>query len=166
MASKLEPPETHYLQAALGWLELGNPREAAAELARLRPEVRQEPEVLEASWRLYAAERRWEDALAVARTLTLVRPEDLTGWVNQSFALHELRRTAEALALLRPKAAEFPREGIIPYNLACYACQLGDLGEARRWLGRFLQLRDKEELLRLALSDPDLQPLWDELRTW
>jgi Flp pilus assembly protein TadD len=162
----LEPPDSHRVNAALGWLDLGNPREAAAELAQLAPAVQAHPEVLEARWRLCAAERRWADALAVARAQVTVAPDDPTGWVNQSYALHELRRTAEARDLLLPKAAEFPRQSIIPYNLACYACQLGDLEEARRWLRRFLQLRSKDELRRLALNDPDLRPLWPEIRVW
>jgi len=164
--TSLEPPDSHRVNAALGWLDLGNPREAAAELAQLAPAVQAHPEVLEARWRLCAAERRWADALAVARAQVTVAPDDPTGWVNQSYALHELRRTAEARDLLLPKAAEFPRQSIIPYNLACYACQLGDLEEARRWLRRFLQLRSKDELRRLALNDQDLRPLWPEIRVW
>src|SRR6185436_7555694 len=35
----LEPPDTHYLRAACGWLELGNPAEAGEEIARSRAEV-------------------------------------------------------------------------------------------------------------------------------
>ncbi len=166
MPTPLEPPDSHHLQAALGWLELGNTHEAAAELARLSPAVREHPEVLEARWRWCAAARRWEEALTVARAQVAAAPHEPTGWVNQSYALHELRRTAEARELLLAKVAEFPKLSLIPYNLACYACQLGDLDEARRWLGRVLQLRSKEEVQRLALHDPDLKPLWNEIRVW
>jgi hypothetical protein len=55
---------------------------------------------------------------------------------------------------------------VIPYNLACYACQLGDLDDARRWLERAVALRSRADLRRLALNDHDLQPLWDEIRDW
>jgi Flp pilus assembly protein TadD len=162
----LEPPESHHLRAALGWLELGNPREAIAELTRLNPAARGHPEAIEARWRICAAERRWEEALAVAGELVAAAPDEPTGWVDQSYALHELKRTAEARAVLLPKAALFPKVSVIPYNLACYACQLGELAEARGWLQRALKLRNKAELQRLALNDPDLRPLWDEIRAW
>ncbi len=162
----LEPPDVHFLRAAHGWLDLGNPAEAAAELARISPDRALHPDVLEARWRICAAERSWEQALAVARELVQVAPDDPTGWVDQSYALHELKRTAEARAVLLPQVRAFPRVSIIPYNLACYACQLGDLDEARRWLQRARNLRSKEEIQRLALRDPDLQPLWDEIRSW
>lgn len=166
MATPLEPPDSHHVSAALGWLDLGNPREAAAELAQLSPVAQMHPAGLEARWRWCAATRRWSDALAVARAQVAAAPDEPTGWVNQAYALHELKRTAEARDLLLSKAAAFPQQCIIPYNLACYACQLGDLDEARRWLRHFLQLRSREELQRLARNDPDLQPLWPEISTW
>jgi predicted Zn-dependent protease len=88
--------------------------------------------------------------------------------VHRSFALHELRRTREAYDQLLAAAGRFPKEMIIPYNLACYTCQLGDLAAARRWLERALALggNPRQKLLRLesALEDTDLQPLWEELR--
>jgi hypothetical protein len=36
---KLEPPDTHHVSAAIGWLELGNPAEAGEEIARITPEM-------------------------------------------------------------------------------------------------------------------------------
>ena len=46
------------------------------------------------------------------------------------------------------------------YNLACYECQLGNLGRARAWLDKAVQLPDAAKLKLAALEDPDLQPLW------
>ncbi|HCL91647.1 MAG TPA: hypothetical protein DIC50_02555, partial [Verrucomicrobia subdivision 3 bacterium] len=57
----------------------------------------------------------------------------------------------------------FPQEAIIPFNLSCYACQLQQLDVARLWLRRAAGIGGKEQIKRLALSDPDLQPLWPEI---
>jgi Flp pilus assembly protein TadD len=155
-----------HLDAALGWLELGNAVEAWAELEKLAPGARALPQVLETRWRLLAHERRWDEALAAAEALLAASPREPAGWISRSYALHELRRSDEARRLLLPARKQFPRESVIPYNLACYACQLGDLAEARQWLDAALRLRDKASLRSQALADPDLQPLWSEIENW
>jgi hypothetical protein len=43
----LKPPDSHYLAAAQGWLELGNHFEANEELERITPAMRVHPDVLE-----------------------------------------------------------------------------------------------------------------------
>jgi Flp pilus assembly protein TadD len=82
--------------------------------------------------------------------------------------LHELRRTQEAHDLLLPALKRFPKETTIPYNLACYTSQLGDLPAARKWFQRVLVLgkspAEKLQRLTAALEDVDLKPLWRELR--
>ncbi len=162
----LQPPQSHYLSAAIGWLELGRPEEARAELEALPAEFQRHPDVLEARWLLEAGEQRWEEALRAARTLIEVAPERPSGWLHQAYAL---RRTATgglqaAWDALRPSVERFPKEPIIPFNLACYACQMGRLEAARQWLGRAFAIGDKAHLRALALADADLQPLWEEIR--
>lgn len=164
----LEPPDIHYLNAATGWLMLGDVVEARSEFNQIRLGLRMHPEVMEFEWRLLARERRWLAAVDVGERLVRACPEDANAWVHRSYALHEMRRTREAYDQLLPAAGKFPKEMIIPYNLACYTCQLGDLAAARRWLERALALgeSDLQKLHRLesALDDTDLKPLWPELR--
>ena len=117
------------------------------------------PDVLELRWRLYAAQGSWEAALDVARAVTRTAPGRASGWIHKSYTLHELKRTEEAWNTLLPMASKFPKESIIPYNLACYACQMGAYQQAREWILRAVKLRPKEELKRMALGDPDLEKL-------
>jgi tetratricopeptide (TPR) repeat protein len=123
--SPFEPPDSHFLNAAIGWLMLGNSVEARAEFEQIRTALREHPPVLEFEWRLLAAEKRWLDAVATGERLLRVCPDNANAWVHRSYALHELRRTREAFDLLLPAVRQFPQEIIIPYNLACYTCQLG-----------------------------------------
>ena len=159
MERTLEFPDRHIALAAEGWFDLGRPDEALTELDQLSPEGRRHPEVLELHWRILAQQREWSEALAVAHRMTEAAPDRAEGWIHQSFTLHELRRTREAWTVLLPIAPRFPKESIIPYNLACYACQLGDLPEARDWLGRAARMRPKDEIKGMALQDPDLAPI-------
>src|SRR5690349_10510510 len=55
MIPPLEPPDSHHLAAAQGWLELGNHAEANNELERISPTLRAHPDALEVSWQIYAA---------------------------------------------------------------------------------------------------------------
>ena len=159
----LEPPDTHYLSFAQGWLDLGNPAEALAELARIRLPAREHPDVLHLHWRIRAEQRRWAEALEIARVLTSVAPDDPISWIDQSYALHELRHTREARSQLLAVLKRFPDISIIPYNLACYSCQLGDHQEAIEWLAKAAALSGKDGIKKMALGDADLQPLWPSI---
>jgi predicted Zn-dependent protease len=162
----LAPPDSHYLNAASGWLDLGNPREAAAELASISPACREHPVVLELQWRILAEQKKWDEALRVGRRLVELAPEQPGGWIDQSYALHELKRTGEAQDVLLGVAGRFAHLSIVAYNLACYACQLGDREQARRWLAKAVKVKGKKEIKRLALDDQDLEPMWPEIGEW
>src|SRR5947209_7287044 len=124
-ATTFSPADQHHLSAAEGWLDLGDWRSANDELENVTPELRARPEVLALRWRVYSEAGHWELALAVAETLCDLTPGDVNVWIHRSFALHELKRTAEAEAALLPAAERFPKEPTVFYNLACYACVLG-----------------------------------------
>ena len=154
-------PDRHHLAAAEGWLGLGDDLEAGRELAKLQRSVRFHPSVLEVRWRLQSGRGAWKPALRTARQLVKAAPERASGWIHQSYCLHELQRTGEAFAALESVVGRFPRECVIPYNLACYACQLGDLDAARRWLEQAVQVGSRAMIRQMALDDADLAPLKD-----
>jgi predicted Zn-dependent protease len=162
----LEPPDTHVLLAATGWLELGNAAEAEAELVQLSPEASQHPDVLELRWLVFAKQAKWGEGLQVAQKLMTVAPERPTGWLHRAYALRRLPNGSlqEAWKALLPAHRKFPRESLIPYNLSCYACQMGDLDEARQWLQLAVKCEGLDAIKKLALADEDLVPLWDEIQ--
>lgn len=121
------------------------------------------PDVLEVRCTLGAVERRWEAVLAAAEVLLASAPDRCSGWVDRSYSLHELKRTQEAWDKLLPAVRLFPGVHIIPFNLACYACQLGRMKEAREWLAAAMKVSRRDIILAMALSDLDLEPLWPEL---
>ncbi|MBA4146885.1 MAG: tetratricopeptide repeat protein [Verrucomicrobia bacterium] len=158
----LQPPDSHHLLAAVGWLELGNPSEALLELARLSPDNRIHPDALEVAWTIHSNMRDWDRCVEVARELTTVAPELSFGWIHLSYALHELKRTREAYDNLIPVLERFPGDWLMSYNLACYACQMGELKEASRWLAGAMVKGDRKEVTQMAQEDPDLAPLFKE----
>ncbi len=164
----LEPPDTHCLSAAAGWLELGNQAEARAELASISAAAQNHPDVLEVRWALWSDEKNWPEALRVARELVQEAPERAAGWIFRAYAL---RRVPEgglqaAWDTLLPASERFPRQAIIAFNLACYACQMRQVQAARSWLARAARTGGKRTIQQMALAEPDLEPLWGEIREW
>ncbi len=99
----------------------------------------------------------------IAEAIIKVAPERPFGWIHRSFALHEVKRTQEAWDKLLPAALKFPKVWIFSYNLACYACQLGNLEDARQWLVKAFEIGGTSKIKLQALDDPDLEPLWQEI---
>jgi len=163
---RLEPPDSHYLSAAIGWVELGNMPEAKLELERLSPAARNHPDALEVWWVIFAEEKDWSRGLTVASTLLEANPQNPTGWLHRAYALRRVKEggVKAAWEALLPAFEKFPKESTIPYNLSCYACQLGQLEEARTWLQRAVKAGGIETIKSMALRDADLKPLWDEIK--
>jgi predicted Zn-dependent protease len=154
----IQHPHRFYLDAACGWLDLGNPAEAQIELDRIGTKYREHPEVLEVTWQISARRGEWSRCADLASKVIKAAPQRVHGYIHKAYALHELRRTQEAWDLLFPVAEQFPHDPTIKYNLACYATQLGRLWEAEQWLKLAFTLGDKD-LRAKALDDPDLMPI-------
>jgi uncharacterized protein HemY len=159
----LQPPDSLHLQAAEGWIGLGNYADANVELEQIATPNRAHPDVLQLRWRIYADARKWDARLHIATALTTMTPERRFGWVHRAHALDKLGRTLEAKDLLVAANDRLENNATIAFHLAQYCCGLGQIDEAKRWLGKaLLAANGVEELARLrnlALEDPRLEPL-------
>jgi Flp pilus assembly protein TadD len=162
---QLSPPDSHHLDAAIGWLGLGCAAEAHAELVEISAENQTHPGVLEVRWTVFVQEKNWRDALEIAQLELHFAPGESSGWLHRAYALRRVNHggLAQAWDALLPAAEKFPAEPVIAYNLSCYACQLRQLDLARTWLQRAVAAGRKEAIKKMALADDDLQPLWPEI---
>jgi Flp pilus assembly protein TadD len=165
---RLDQPDIHRLNAALGWLGLNSPADARAELDAIASTQQSHPAVLEARWLLCAHEKNWREALDVAARELESNPGDSSGWLHRAYALRRVDGGSlmQAREALMPATEKFPSEPVIFYNLACYACQMKDLAGARVWLQRAVKAGSKGVIKKMALEDDDLQPLWAEIEIW
>jgi predicted Zn-dependent protease len=129
--------------------------------------MQEHPDVLEARWQVAAEAQQWEEGLPVARALVQCAPKRASGWLHQAYALRRVPAGGleSAWEALLPVSERFPKEAVIPYNLACYACQMKQLDAARLWLQRAASIGGKEKIKNMALQDSDLEPLWAEIRS-
>jgi uncharacterized protein HemY len=165
-ASKMKPlqhPDVFHVEAARGWLDLGNSEEAQLELAKIKGRNREHPEVLEVVWQICARRSEWEQCVELAGKVIQTAPEHVNGYIHKAYALHELKRTQEAWDLLFPVAEKFPKDPTVKYNLACYGTQLGRLWEAEQWIKLAFTVGNEKDLRTMALQDPDLKALWPKI---
>jgi tetratricopeptide (TPR) repeat protein len=156
---ELEPADKFILDAAGGWLMLGNAAEAKLELEKISAKAARSPEALMLAWDIQAQAHDWQAAVKTGQSLIQQAPESPEGYIKLAYALHELKRTREAWDTLAPVGERFGENWLIPYNLACYACQLGRADEALKLLRRALRHGDREQIQSMALNDGDLQPI-------
>jgi tetratricopeptide (TPR) repeat protein len=160
MIPDLPQQEFFHLDSAIGWLGLGNWREANDELNLIAPILRAHPKVLRVRYAVCAHARQWELALEIAQTLALECRYDSWGFIHSAEALDKLTRTEEAYAVLVPVLELFAEDSVLRYNLARYCCKLGRLKEAIGYLDRAIDLAGKNDIRQQALEDADLEPLW------
>ena len=152
--------DQRHLDAAEGWLGLGDHLTANEELEQISPRLRAHPFVLEMRYEIYAKAKKWDGAVEIARTLSKLLPDNPWGHFHLAFSLHELKRTQEAYGVLMAVVEKFPEHPLMRYNLACYSCQIGNLKEAMVWLEKAIDLAGKSDIRVQALEDSDLEPLW------
>jgi Flp pilus assembly protein TadD len=155
----LQGTDSFHLRAAEGWIGLGDYAAASEQLRQITPKKCSHPAVQKAQWQICVNAKNWEAALEVASSMVLLNPEESLGWSHVSYALHGLKRTAEARDNLLRVVDTFSDNATMRYNLACYECQLGRIEEAKGWLLEAFKLGDKRRMKQMALNDSDLEPL-------
>jgi hypothetical protein len=151
--------EQFHLEAAKGWVLLGDRDEAHKELSHISRRWRKHPEVLELRWYLHAEDQNWEEALPIARLLHEHYSDRLFGWLAHAHSLLKATSDPETAWDVLLPAAEIFEGPQVAYGLACYASLAGRLDDARYWLERADKVADQEEFKDVASDQLDLDKL-------
>lgn len=157
----LESRDLHHLTAATGYVELGMFLDAEMELDAISLEARPLPEVLAVRMEIYSRQQAWARMQGLAERLMRNDPGNSAWVVSYAYATRRAASLEAAKAVLLAAIQQHPEEPIIPYNLACYECQLGNLESGKRYLE--VAVRMFPGFRAAALKDPDLEPLWGRL---
>jgi Flp pilus assembly protein TadD len=150
-----------HLRAATGYLGLGMAEEAWAELEAIDARHRTLLEVLKLRLEVCRAMGKWELMAEIANHLHKAEPEDPGHPIDLAFAIRRAHGEDEAAAVLEQARLSFPKEAILPYNLACYRAVRGRVAEAKQLLAEAFTL---DASLRItSLDDPDLVGVWDSM---
>lgn len=146
-----------HLSYAQGYLELGMLKEAAAELDLIPAPANDSSAVLALRLALLQEKKNWNALRLAAETFVRREPREAGGWITWAYATRRDQSLASAEKILLEAEQMHPSEATIQFNLGCYACQRGDLREARRRVNRAIAL--EKSFRSLAATDPDLAPL-------
>ena len=133
--------------------------DASLALDEIAPADQARIEVVGARLALYMAARKWRLAVAIARHLVEVMPENASWWIQLAYAVRRSETIEKAEAILLEARVIHPTNVIILLNLASYASLTGRTEEAKVRLRHAIDL--DESARRLALDVEDLRPLWD-----
>mgnify|MGYP001368458835 CR=1 FL=1 len=103
----------------------------------------------------------WAKAREMATRLTAEFPDEPGFCLHLAYATRRAEGGGmeQALKVLDGALEKFPKEWMIPYNMACYLCQLERLDEAKSRLDKALEIGGTG-IRTAALGDEDLLPLW------
>ncbi|KAA3601012.1 MAG: hypothetical protein D8M57_14430 [Candidatus Scalindua sp. AMX11] len=152
------------LMAADGYLDLNMYAEARKELVQVPNVYHNHHLYLWLMNRLSVETEDWEMAVTISRTLCEKRPDIVDSWVAYAYAVRRHEKISNARTILLQAIERFSEEAIIPYNLACYECQLGNIEKAKIYLKRALSLDMNFRVI--ALEDEDLRTLREEIKLW
>ncbi len=145
------------LSHAQGYLQLGMVDEAAAELRQIPVDERDGTDVLTLRVAVLQEQGRWRALRLAAAELVRRQPAEPASWITWAFATRRSRSVIEAEQILLEAEIRHPKEATIQFNLGCYACLRGDLGEAQRRVRRAIVLNS--DFRAHAEVDPDLDAL-------
>jgi predicted Zn-dependent protease len=144
-----------------GYLDLGMVDRAREEMAHIPSKYHDTPLYRQLRLRFAMESNAWAEAADLAQALCGEEPGEAGHWLQLAFATRRAHSLEAARSILRRALKRFPREALIPFNLACYECQLGHPDQALHYLGKAEALAP--QCRHLALRDEDLKPLWDQL---
>jgi Flp pilus assembly protein TadD len=142
---------------ARGYLSLGMVAEAAAELEHLPATTVDPLDVLALRVAIFQERKNWPALRDAFAELARRAPDEAGWWITLAYATRRADSLATAEEVLLVAETKHPAEPTIQFNLGCYACQRGDLVEARRRVDRAIAL--DPSFRTLAGTDPDLAPL-------
>jgi tetratricopeptide (TPR) repeat protein len=97
----------------------------------------------------------------VAKKLAEHDPKNVQWAILWAYATRRADSIEAAKEILMQALQQHPDDAIVHFNLGCYASQLGDLTLAKAHLKRAFVIEPNCRVM--ALSDPDLEPLWTQL---
>ncbi|PTY08188.1 hypothetical protein DB347_00960 [Opitutaceae bacterium EW11] len=147
-----------------GYIELGMLDEAATELRQVPPEAAACDEVLAVQVSYYQETQDWMNMRQASAVLNERLPQDPSWWISLAYATRRAESLEHADQILRKAEVVHPKDATIQFNLGCYACQQGDLEEAKRRVRKAIRLDPR--FLSGAKEDSDLRPLRAAEPTW
>ncbi len=152
-------------QRATGFLELGLPEDALAELEDVPDAIGHSSLIQHLRVDAFFRLQRWAEAATICEPKLREEPGDPAWWIQCAYALRRAESIRRAEETLRAALEHHPDHSLIHYNLACYACVEGREEEARALFEKAAE-EDIDLYLKMAKGDPDLALIRPWVTAW
>lgn len=160
-APKLPDEVRWRLERGNGYLDLKMAGPARRELEQIPDRYHADPTFLRVQLQLMIAEQRWTEAVAIAARLREAEPNEPIHLIQLAYAVRRAESIEAARVVLLEGLKQFPKVAVIPFNLACYECQMGHKEAALKYLQRTFAIDPGWRTI--AVEDEDLKSLWPQL---
>ena len=154
-------PKVH-LSRAIGYSKLEMWIHAKDELLMLPDELPWGKEKRTMMVEVLQNQQSWQEMREIAHGLRMEFPEDADWWIADAYATRRDQSIEQAREILLEGLVHHYDNAMIRYNLACYACQLGSMGECLDLLKEAVRRDDRYKLI--AIEDEDLRGVRQALR--
>lgn len=151
----MTPIEAAACKRAEGYFELDLPEEALFELDETFSPTDRNPVMLQLRADLLTTLARWHEAADICLLMIELDPANSFWWIQGAYSVRRARSIVDAEIILREALVHHPRNVLVVYNLACYACVQERFDEAISLYGRAIAL-DEKTVFEMSLRDPDL----------
>ena len=79
--AQLKHPDPMHLEAAAGWIQLGDHDSASDELEKIRADV------LNLRCLIYSPHKQWNACLDIATAIVKMTPDRVLSWVNKAYSM-------------------------------------------------------------------------------
>ena len=130
-----------HLEAAAGWIQLGDYDSANDELEKIRAEWRAHPDVLDMRWFIYSHHEQWDACLDIASAIVKMASDRVWGWIHKAYALRRATGGGieKAKLVLLEAAKLFPGDSMIQYNFGVLLRPTGSTGCRSRASGQVVR---------------------------
>lgn len=153
----------HCMEAARGYLYLGLPDDALAEIEPVPFTHRFSREFMELRTSIHMARKQWLEALVIARNVCHLFPASEQGFLDASRCLNRLGRTQEAKEVLLQGPSSLRTKAVHHYQMSRLEAKMGNVDNARKSLERAIALDPKYR--KLALKVEELRQITEMLAT-
>lgn len=149
------------MDAARGYLYLGLPDEALAEIEPVPFSHRFTREFMELRTSIHMARKQWLEALVISRNVCHLFPDSEHGFLDASRCLHKLGRTQEAKDVLLQAPSSLRTKAVHHFQMSRLEAKMGNVDSARKSLKRAIALDPKYR--KLALKSEELHAISAEI---
>lgn len=161
----LENPSLTYFIEAVGWMELGNYKEALISVNQIEDKYSLRFEVMALKWSILYKLGRYRKCKDISLDLTIFHNNNVDSWMMMAQSFYNQKQYQEAFETLQAVERRFKNDWRFAYDYACYHSLTKRFDKVDHWLKVAKLKGDPKEVDKMFENDPDFKPYKEYLES-